>query len=583
MLNSSTASQKAGAPRLIAGFAAGLMSLSWLMPNHYPPWLSFYNESIMGCSLSLLAMASIVAGGRTVGLPRAAWFVLGLAAIPWLQFAGGLIEFSGDAWAASLYLLAFAAAIVVGYQWPAANSASLPKLLSVAALVAACISTILGLIQTFYGAVLGIWSVDGRIGMQPTGNLGQPNNLATLICLGAIGLLYLHEQKVLQRWMSIVLLLMLVVGLAATRSRTALLFGPFIAAYLTFRRQFRRADFSVSPLIVMAATAAQWLLAFGWPLIQHVDMEPTAADLVVRGVQTNRLQIWQQMVAAVNESPWVGFGWLQNGAAQLLVADRFPPFGELYLASHNLILDLIVWCGYPLGVALTIVVAYWAVNRALRVETSSAVCGVLVLGVVGIHSMLEVAHQYIYFLIPAGLWIGVIEKSLGVREWLSGQWRWLYYSATVSIFVLIAKDYASVEQDFRILRYQQARIGTGPPPKLEYTAPFMSALSAYVRVHRLAINPQLSSADLELMGKVARRFPYGTSLYRYSLALVLANRLKEARDTLLAIRYIHGEGAYATYYGEVQRAVEAGHSELQGFLQSLPEPKIENKTEASID
>ena len=64
-----------GAPGLRSPSAAGLLeavaacaaSLAWLIPNHYPPWASFYNEAAMLLALAAFT-ASVVAGRRTASV-----------------------------------------------------------------------------------------------------------------------------------------------------------------------------------------------------------------------------------------------------------------------------------------------------------------------------------------------------------------------------------------------------------------------------------------------------------------------------------------------------------------------------------
>src|SRR4051795_189583 len=80
------------------------MTLAWLIPNHYPPWTSFYNESASAIALVALTV-SVWCSGRPGGVPRAAWFMVGVAAIPWLQYAAGLLQYSGDAFIASAFLM----------------------------------------------------------------------------------------------------------------------------------------------------------------------------------------------------------------------------------------------------------------------------------------------------------------------------------------------------------------------------------------------------------------------------------------------------------------------------------------------
>src|SRR5687768_4872320 len=102
---------------LVLLFATAAALFAWLTPNHYPPWVSFHGEAAMGFTL-------ILTGGwvlwKAQALPGVApWFVLvtlAVALLPWMQLAGGVLTYVGDAWLVSLYLLGFAFAQWVAYR-----------------------------------------------------------------------------------------------------------------------------------------------------------------------------------------------------------------------------------------------------------------------------------------------------------------------------------------------------------------------------------------------------------------------------------------------------------------------------------
>jgi amino acid transporter len=85
-------------------------------------------------------------------------------------------------------------------------------------------------------------------------------------------------------------------------------------------------------------------------LLQWFQAAPDT--MATRGLHTPRYQMWQMLLEAVQLVPWHGYGWLQVGAAELAVVDRHPPIGELWLQGHNIFVELVVWCGWPLGLAL---------------------------------------------------------------------------------------------------------------------------------------------------------------------------------------------------------------------------------------
>jgi len=560
--------------RTITGLATFAIAIAWLIPNHYPPWLSFYNESCMALGLLLLAICS-AAQRPQVAMPVVAWVVLGVAAIPWLHFAAGSVVFSGDAWVSSLYLLGLACAVAIGYQYASFDRRELALLLAVASLIAACVSSVLALQQSLSGGVDSIWGIDGAVGMQATANLGQPNNLATLIGFGLIGLFLLFEFRHLGRTVSFCLLGLMLLGIGLTRSRTALLYGPVIIVCMLL--YLRRVPTGIrTPLgTVVLATVAHWGISALWPFMQEALMLPTVATLGEKGLQSSRWQTWVMFFDALNDRPWFGYGWMQTGAAQLDVALRHPSSGELFLQTHNMFLDLLLWCGYPLGSLLVLAIVYWGLCRGLRVATKESLAGVFTVAVFGVHCMLELPHQYAYFLIPVGLWIGLIEDSVSAPAFLATSLKYGVLIVTSALLALFWKDYPKVEADFRLFRFEQVRIGPVQAAQLAPNVPLFSALTTYVRVIRSATpdNRKMSAEQLLEMRQIVRRFPYITALYAYSLALARNGDTLAAKGTLVTIRRIFGEEVYGDCRRDLRGKISAGEKGLTAVYELLDDER----------
>lgn len=545
------------------------LGLAWLVPNHYVPWVSFYNESMAAVALILFVLA-VRRRWLQLRSPTVAWVVFFSAAIPVLQWQFGLLDFSGDAWVATLYLSGFATAIVAGHALAAADSRGTAAMLSGALLGGSLISAVLGLTQALQIGGFGIWVLDATPGMRAYANLAQPNNLATLIGMGAVALLLLREQSRLSSRVCALVLAVLVVGISLTQSRTALLFGPLIWVALRAARR-RGTPFKTRQATVVVATALHWLLTWGWPALQKALMLDAAVSLGTRGAESVRFQMWPILIAALGESPWHGFGWLQVGAAELSVVDRYPPVGELWLHGHNLLLELLLWCGYPLGLLLCGLVLYWAVSRWIRVVTLEAVIGAMLIGVFGLHAMLELPYHYAYFLIPVGLWIGLIEASLDTRGLLPVKWNLLPPALGLVLLLGIWKDYPSVEEDFRVMRFETLGIGTARAAQPAPDAPFLSSLTSFLRFTRIAPTPGMSSAELARMEAVVKRYPYPAVMFRVASAWALNGRLADARQLFIKIRHIYDESTYRKMRSALHERVVAGEAGLMALEHALPD------------
>jgi O-antigen ligase len=570
------AAAPAVAVRHLAALFGGLaLALAWLIPNHYPPWTSFYNESATAVALALL-VAAFVPSGRAPLSPAAAACAL-LAIVPWLQWLGGLLRYSGDAVVACLYLLGTALAFATGRA--AADKPRLAGVLGSAALVAAVVSVALAAIETFGGISLGLWAEYSAPGYRTTGNLAQPNNFATLIGLGALGAVYLHERGALRASVVGLLVAVLVVGSAMTQSRTALLFCPAILAVQAIATR-RGVRWRTRPAAVVAVLAAQWVLALIWPLLlRALDAFDSASfSIAERGVGTVRFKVWPILLDALGQAPWTGYGWLQVGAAELAAADRHPVAGEMWLNGHNVLLELLLWNGYPLGILVALALVAWWVRCLVAIRTIESAIGLMVVSVVGIHACVELPHDYAYFLVPVALWWGLAEPSLtAARVHL---WRWLAAPAIAASVLLagIWRDYRAVEDDFRLMRFEHLRIGNLKAAVPAPDAPFLSSLTAYLAASRMPLADRMSPADLQALLDVTARYPYAFSMMRSAVALALNGRPEDARRMMDKLLHIHGEVGYWLAYRELAERHAAGRPAVAALVASLPVPRRPSPT-----
>lgn len=554
-------------------FALVCFGLAWLVPNHYPPWTSFYNETGAALGLLLLTLAN-ARRLQSGGLPSPAWVLVAVATIPWLQWLFGRLAFSGDALVSSLYLVGLAVAIATGAAWARADAPAAMSRLSATVLIAGLVSTLLALLQALQVANLGIWSLDAYAGMRAYANLGQPNNLATLLGLAAVGLLYLYETGRIGRAASSALAICLVAGAALTQSRTALLFGPAILVGLWLAA--RRGLALKTPLwVVIGLISLHATLSWTYPALQQLLLLAAPPSLSTRSFSGSslRLGIWPVFFDALAQSPWWGFGWLQGGEAQLQVAERHAPGHNLWMHTHNLFLDLLVWCGYPLGLSLSGPILYWAGNRALKLRSLEGLLALLAIALFGIHAMLELPHHYAYFLLPVGLWIGQIEMAVATPAAPAGRpARSSLIPALLGVVMTVAvwRDYPAIEEDFRRVRFEFMRIGPEHSGEPAPAAPFLSSLTGFLRFARTEPAAGMSDTQLAEMEAVAKRYPYAPSLYRWGRALALNGRVTEAQHVLLKLRHVHGEREYARYRADLLERVAAGESGLQPLLQLLP-------------
>ena len=521
------------------GFWVLLLTLSWLLPVHFPPWSTFPADAWMAV-LTLIGATALLIRTPT----RIAWhflpcLVAALVLLPWLQWTAGLLPYVGQAWISSAYLLGFLLALLVGAHWEKASPEQLAHGLFLAIGLAAGASVGLQLFSWLKlgdGGTLGLLA-PAHAGSRPAANLGQPNQLATFLVWGLMACMWGYLCRRLGPISTILAAGFLLLGLSLTQSRTGLLVVSCLLGIVWVYRHL----WPSRKLPLAACGLYLWYLACT-PLLRWVYgillLGRDAVSLRVQQPVEARLQAWQLFVGAILDRPLFGYGWTEVGAAQLAIAKNYPSLESIFSHSHNLVLDLLLWCGLPVG--LTVVAAltvwFWQSARAVRQPKEAVLLMVLV--AVGIHALLEFPLQYAYFLIPAGLVIGILNVRLksGVVR-LTSRWPLvgLVTAAVIAIGITV-RDYQRVDESYGLLRLEQSLIGEsrgpmGGPPDVWV----LTHLRDWIKLARTQPRENMEPQALLDMENSASAYPSMSSAYKLAKALALNGQPERARDWLAKI------------------------------------------------
>lgn len=536
-------------------YAPGLALLlaSWLQPLHVLPWVSWHSEVLAFAAVLWwfgAELASARKGGqRTFVAPVAVIVPLALAALALLQFATGLIQYLGDALIISLYLATCSMAVAVGHAWagqPAQTRSSeeeypLLQQLALVVLVAAVASVLIALVEVFRVWEQLEWIVRPPSFRRPGGNIGQPNNLATLVLMGVASLAYLFEGRRVSASLAAFLMALLTLGLAMTESRTALLSAAALSAWWFYKRRLLNAK--VRPAALAAAWAGWLILLWAWPQVaasfHFVDRQ------VVDTTPGLRLVVWPQFLEAAMQHPWFGWGLREVSRAHNAVLDHYQS-AEPFTYAHNIVLDFVVGMGFPLTVLVLGGLTYWACKRLRAVQSPATWYCVALAIPLSVHAMLEYPFAYAYLLFPVMLAVGYLEGSLAPNSALKVATRWPLIATPLVLALMVwsALEYVRAEEDFRIARFEALRIGKTQD---DYTQPelyLLTQLKAMLAATRMTPKTGMSSEDIELLRRAATRFPWTAIQNRYALALALNGNPDEAMRQLRVMRAMHGEKHY---------------------------------------
>lgn len=528
--------------RILILLSAFALWAAFAVSDHYPPWTAFHGEACAFLSLLLLVFGCLAQGARAVRIPREAIIILAFALVPWGQHAFGMIPFTGTAWLFSLYLYGFALAWCAGAACADVPDPFIGKAFLTVVLISAVMTASINLYQALGEEWLGIWIAPVAAGDRSGGNLAQPNHAALLIVIGLLAAVHAFEQRAVGVLALTCILVMLSFGLAATQSRGAggALLWVLFASLLGRRRAGGRFP-SWGWASVVAST---FVLGALFPGLVATALDPSFL-LDGPSVRPERVAIgyrplhWRILFDAVTKNPWFGYGAGEVTVAHTLAGLRHPPVMEWLTYSHNILLDLVVWFGLPLGGVVALMASIWFAQRFWQVRTASQWALSAAIGCFGVFALLEYPHAYAYFLLPCGVAAGLLGGARGavgrVPKWGGG----MGALGLVVMLAVTAVDYLKVEADFRELRMQQARIGGG---EVDAQAPRLMVLDQLeTMLHAARVRPVtgMDVRELDRIKEVATRYLYGAVLSNAALAFGLNGRVEDASLMLHIICHRH--------------------------------------------
>ncbi len=390
-----------------------------LLALHQPPSATLLNQclavALWGLVVAVLAPRLAPARGSLALL--GALGLIGLSAAgSWLW---GMLPQSLALQA--LGLLAGAALMVLAGAAAARHGAGLRTFTALAwgLLGAGVLGCAVALVQVFApGWTDGTWIVTSGLAGRAVGNLRQPNHLCSLLLWAVVAAVALHALRRLPGWLLAVLLPLLVLCVELTASRTG-------AAGLALLLLWGLVDHRLPRSARLALLAAPLLYALAWGGMAwwgNVSQQAIGAGarLAADGgglgesSPNGRLNIWRNALLLIAANPWTGTGF-----GEFNLAWTMTPFVNRPTAffdhTHNLPLQLMVELGLPLalGVLALLALALWQAWRraalAADVDTAASSRAALVLVLlIGLHSMVEYPLWYAYFLLPTALAWGLV-------------------------------------------------------------------------------------------------------------------------------------------------------------------------------
>ena len=388
----------------VAAAAALAAAAPALLAYNLSPSPTFLNQAL---ALGLWGVFVALVPAQRPG--RGGWMVLAAlgavtAGVLWSWGPGGLPA----SLALSAVGLLAAAAVMTAAGAGARNAASAEDvfaLFCIGWLLAGVLNAGVAVVQVYAPALPdGDWIASSSIPGRAVGNLRQPNHLSSLLLWAGIAVVALAElRRIGPRWAAALLALM-VFGVVLTASRTGLVSVLLLALWGGADRRLARHT-RVLLLAAPLVYAATWWGMARWAALSSHSFGG-AARLAESDISGSRFGIWANTLALIEQQPWAGVGWGEFNFAWSLT-----PFPGRHTAffdhTHNLPLQLAVELGLPLA-ALVLALLCWGLWRAARTAWAAPGglgaaqrCALVMVLMIGLHSLLEYPLWYAYFLLPA--------------------------------------------------------------------------------------------------------------------------------------------------------------------------------------
>ncbi len=452
---------------LALALALAATTLPTLLAYNAPPSPTFLNQALAFAlwGAFVLAAAPLARGRWVVGLPEWALLLLA-AAVAWSWGPGAL-----PSTLALSALGTLAAALLLLQAGRAASpSAGGHETLFIAVCwglaLAGALNLVISLLQVFAPALTdGQWiASSGRPG-RAVGNLRQPNHLSSLLMWSCIGVVALVGLRRLRLAVAAPWLLALVFAVVLTASRTGLVSVLLLAVWGLLDRRMPRGLRAVLIAAPLAYALAWWGMAQWAAATQQAF--GGAARLAETDISGSRFGIWAETLALIRQQPLAGVGWGEFNLAWTLTP--FPGRPTAFFDhTHNLPLQLAVELGLPLAGLVTLLLlaafgrAAWTAFRRDGDDGTVRRAAVMVVLMIGLHSLLEYPLWYSYFLLPAAWMLGVAlrpapstaaePQAPSLRPWALGAAALLLMAGAV----FSAWDYTRVKAIF------SARPGAAP-------------------------------------------------------------------------------------------------------------------------
>ncbi|QSN61745.1 Wzy polymerase domain-containing protein [Caballeronia sp. M1242] len=562
----------------------GVVNHTYPIPTFYAEYSALALYLALGATVAILVRVSeprVPFASPVVALMPLAFGIVLVAQTVLLPVAQPSMNWLGGA-----YLLASFVAVHTGFGLVRAGLSEKALRIGAAALLAGglfavfCQTVQLLHMEAKFAPLVVAYNV--AIKRRPFGNMAQANHLATVIAFAVAGAMYFVQTRRMPVVVWLVVSAVLSFGLALTVSR-----GPWLQTavivvaglWMAFiRRRPGAADDFDSPIATSGRDIRAWIMPFAlaavfllvnaavrWANVRYgLGLAQSAAERMQDANQiAPRLALWKYGWTMFKTHPLLGVGWGEFPRYQF---DMVRELGGVEIANnaHDIFIDLLAKTGL-LGVAVLVAgIVLWLIRVLRAPHTPARIFALSLLGVLMMHALVEYPQQYMFFLMPAMLVIGLLETRplrLVARPVSYGGYVFLVVAGLIALYPTM-RDYNRAE----VLYY-----GSRPAEQYRDDPSFLfGAWGQYGAATLLPMNAQDIEAKLAAHRQAIALLPGETVLRRYAVLQAIAGQRKEALDTVARLQIFATElNDWPTQLASLYQSVDEIGAPLTDFRADL--------------
>lgn len=356
-----------------------LISLAWLYPFRYDPWLTAENEFFVLLIPCLLLLP--INKYKKLKINELIFIPILLIVFSLIQFIFIEDFFLENLVITSLYSIFIILIIFFSYIYN--NKENVIFLLKL--IICTCFFN--GFIIIFQ--VLdyqNIFVLEHYGNKRFYANIGQPNHISTLFLIGIVSSLILCKKNVISKVDFFLITTIFTYLIFLTGSRTGVLTLILFLSWSLFCDK----DNIKSNISIFAYLITFYILLS----IVFPQNSRNTVGSVADTANDSRLLLWSDSVSSIIAKPFTGYGI--NGVRESRLYSNLD-FTNPYTSAHNFILDSMLWFGCFGGLILIIYIFRVALKAIVSMDYNGYI--ILFLIPFSLHSLLEYPFRYLYFLV----------------------------------------------------------------------------------------------------------------------------------------------------------------------------------------